>query len=58
VSLTSIAATDVVVANVVAWATAAYVTSLAITAGTGFIVTLNTDPGNATISYAVFKKNN
>jgi hypothetical protein len=54
VALAAIAATDVVVANVVAYATTAYVTKVAITAGTGFVVTLNQDAGNATISYLVF----
>ena len=55
VSLAAIAATDVVVANVISYATAAYVSKLTITAGTGFLITLNTDSGPASVSYAVFK---
>ena len=55
VAVASIAATDVVLANVIAYATSAYVTKIAISAGVGFVVTLNQSTGNATISYAVFK---
>jgi|WetSurMetagenome_2_1015567.scaffolds.fasta_scaffold367501_2 hypothetical protein len=54
VTLASIAATDIVVATPIYCGTAAYITTIAITASTGFLATFNTTPGNATISYAVF----
>jgi len=55
VALATIEATDIVLASVIAFATTAYVTKVVISAGVGFVVTVNQDPGNATISYAVFK---
>lgn len=55
IALASIVATDAVVANVMTYITASYVAKIAITAGTGFLVTLNAAPGTATISYAVFR---
>lgn len=55
IALAAVAATDIIVANVVSYATTAYVTKIDITAGTGFVVTLNQAPGSATVSYAVFK---
>ena len=55
VSLTTIAAADIVLANIISYATAAYVAKLTITASTGFLITLNTDSGPASVSYAVFK---
>ena len=58
VALSTIIATDVVIPVVTSYATSAYVTQVAITAGTGFIATVNTDPGaNASLSYVVHKVN-
>jgi hypothetical protein len=56
IALTTIEATDLVVASVLATTTASYVTTLAITAGTGFIVTMSAAT-DCTVSYLVFKNN-
>lgn len=59
VALATIEATDVVLAYVSSAATVCYALGTVITAGTGFITTVNTTPGGtgATVSYLVFKKN-
>lgn len=54
VALSTIAATHVVLAQVTDYASTAYVTKIVITPGTGFIATVDTDPGaNASLSYSV-----
>lgn len=58
IALSIIAATDIISTQVIGFATTCYVTEVAITAGTGFIVTVNQDPGKgATLSYVVHKVN-
>lgn len=57
VVLATIAATDVVLAQQEAAATATYIQYVTITAGTGFVVTLNASPGSSTINWAVFHLN-
>ena len=57
VSMTTIAATDLVFASAATFSTAAYIISLVVTAGTGFVATVNTSPGTGTINYVVFKPN-
>ena len=57
VALTTIEATDLVLATFGSQATVAYIVSATITAGTGFIVACNTTPGPAVVNYAVFKVN-
>lgn len=57
VAISTIAATDVVLTQLEAATTVtAYILFNTITAGTGFVTTL-TDPGSATIAYAVFHPN-
>jgi hypothetical protein len=56
VSMTTIGASDIVMVTLESATTATYVASIAITAGTGFVVT----PGGATlatVNYAVFAAN-
>lgn len=55
VAVASIVATDIVLAQFAATATAAYVLSYAITAGTGFAITSSAAIGKATLSYCVLK---
>ena len=55
VAVAAIAATDIVLANVIAYATTAYINKIVISAGVGFVAYFSTDTGNATISYGVFK---
>ena len=56
VALATIAAADDVIAQVTSFATSCYVTKIAITAVTGFIATVNTDPGaDASLSYVVHR---
>jgi len=57
VVLATIVATDVVLTQAEAVVTASYIYSIAITAGTGFVVSFNTSPGTATVNYAVFHLN-
>lgn len=57
VTLATIEATDIVLAQVTAYATQSYVQKATITAGTGFVVYCSANPGSATVSYAVFKTN-
>lgn len=57
VALATIAAGDIVIAQQEASATANYIQYITITAGTGFVVTVNTSPGTSSINWAVFAAN-
>ena len=58
VALATIEATDRVITSVASMgATKAYVYAVAVTAGTGFVITLNLAATGASIAYAVFKNN-
>jgi hypothetical protein len=55
VAMTDILATDIVLAQVVTYATVSYILKTAITAGTGFSVTYNTAPGVGTFDAIVVR---
>jgi len=56
VAVASIAASDIVVTSMQnIGATVAYVSKAIITAGTGFVITMNTACTGASVAYAVFK---
>jgi len=58
VALATIEATDKVIASVVSMgATKSYLIGVAITAGTGFVITLSGACTGASVAYAVFKNN-
>jgi len=55
VAITYIKATDIVLAQVCTAATVAYITTITITASTGFVLSLHTSPGVGTFSYIVLR---
>ena len=58
VALATIEATDKVFTGIISMgATVSYVTKLAITAGTGFVITMSGACTGASVAYAVFKNN-
>jgi len=57
VVMANIEATDIVLAQVLSYSTACYVTYITVTAGTGFVINLSAAPGTATVGCAVFKAN-